>query len=369
MARNLQRQAVPRESERPHWNPRPYTKVPKLFHFTGVAHLSPKGQSLTERGGWRSSLVSDGLDLPWSEREGIEVPAGAVVTHGLISASPSDGYWAVLYATHSQAQRLVTFGQDINSPGQTSWPTLTVGLEVPGLEARWPGLRTAPISPQARQWAQHPLMTPTAIVHRLLAIGVAPASEITSKLSLLGRSTESLMGVGWFGFHRGPSGQLFVSQVSAAGDATSLGRADSSTLALMVERSWGISPQLAASLESRGVRLPASLDGFEEAVGSIEDEIMSNQFESLAGTRLPASSIEDRLNGAEGPLQLLPTPGSIEGRLIGISSRPPGTSLMRRLEPDTGLLLAQGKNAQDVASSSRVDRHRTAPTEANSLCL
>ena len=360
MARNLQRSVVQRESGTTDWDPRADTKVPELLHFTCVAHLSVSGQSLTEQVGWNTSLVTDGLAFSGTRWSGTAVPPGVIVTHGLIGASRSEGYWAVLYATPKQAQRLVMFGPDANSPGQTPWPTLTVGLKVSGLETRWPGLRGTPILPQARQWAAHPLMTSSSIVHRLLAIGVAPTSEITSKLRLLGRSTESMMGVPWFGFHQASSG-LFVSEVSPTGDARSLGRADTSTINRMVERVWGMTPQLAASIEARSVRLPRSFDGFRDAVERIGDELLSRGSSELAGSRLPAISIEDRLNGVEGALRLLSTPRSVEDRLIGVSSSPPGTSLVRRLEPESGLVLLPTREETDVLSSDRAERRKMPP--------
>lgn len=286
--------------------------------FTGVVHYDPqRRRSLTAMTGWRSAWASDGLNTPgvkasrydlydeigddelesrWAEA----LPGERLhrrFAYGICGVSPVTGWWAVLYKQRQQVDALMAHGSDARAAAALAWPALAIGLDQAGVEKLWPALsvRQGP-SPDERRWLNDPpLFTPTALVHRMLAAGIAPITMMTSNLALIDRRAATFDGVPWFGFTRDSgTAKTIVVEVSASGHARRLGPLNRS-LDQMVARSWGAFPASAARLAAQGVCLPGVFNRLADQV-AVLGAALGVAAPNLRRTRLPAAAVEALLS-------------------------------------------------------------------------
>lgn len=282
--------------------------------FTGIIHYDPqRRRSLTAVTGWRSAWASDGLNTPgqkasrydlYDEIGDDELEARWMAAlpeerlhrrfaYGICGVSPVTGWWAVLYKQRRQVDALLAHGSDARAAEALAWPALAIGLDQAGVEKLWPalGLRQEP-APDKRRWINDPpLFTPTALVHRMLAAGVAPITMMTSNLELIDRRAVTFEGVPWFGFHRDSStGQTIVVEVSASGHARRIGPIERSIDQIVV-RSWGATPSNATRLRSNGMRLSGKFDRLEDQVLVLASDLNCAALDH-GHVRLPAPGVE-----------------------------------------------------------------------------
>ena len=224
MSISQHRTIIPAPADPARW-PKPHvnTESPRMATFTGVIHYDPqRRRSLTAVTGWRSAWASDGLNTPgqkasrydlYDEIGDDELEARWMAAlpderlhrrfaYGICGVSPVTGWWAVLYKQRQQVDALwltaVTPGRPRRSPGRL-WPSASTEPV-----SRSSGQRSASAgghAPDERRWLNDPpLYTPTALVHRMLAAGIAPITMMTSNLELIDRRAVTFDGVPWFGF-------------------------------------------------------------------------------------------------------------------------------------------------------------------------
>ena len=299
--------------------------------FTGVIHYDPQQRrSLTAVTGWRSAWASDGLNTPghkasrydlYDEIGDDELEARWIealpderlnrrFAYGICGVSPVTGWWAVLYKQREQLDALLAHGSDARAADVLAWPALAIGLDQAGVERLWPalGLRHGP-APDGRRWLNDPpLYTPTALVHRMLAAGVAPITMMTSNLELIDRRAVTFDGVAWFGFHRESStGRTIVVEVSGSGHAYRIGPLECS-IEPIVGRCWGATPASADRLRLLGIRLPGMLDRLEAQVALL-GSALNHAAIDLRSVRLPASAVEAGISSTSAHLAFLVSGG------------------------------------------------------------
>lgn len=297
--------------------------------FTGIIHYDPqRRRSLTAVTAWRSAWASDGLNTPgekasrydlYDEIGDDELEARWIAAlpderlqrrfaYGICGVSPVTGWWAVLYKQRQQVDALLAHGSDARAAEVLVWPALAIGLDQAGVEKLWPalGLRQGP-TPDERRWLNDPpLYTPTALVHRMLAAGIAPITMMTSNLELIDRRAVTFDGVPWFGFYRESStGRTIVVEVSASGHARGMGPLERS-IDQIVDRSWGATPSSAARLRLRGVLLPGAFDRLEARVAVFASAVGDAALD-LGGVRLPAPAVEALVGSASDHVGFVPS--------------------------------------------------------------
>lgn len=286
--------------------------------FTGVIHYDPQQRrSLTAVTRWRSAWASDGLNTPgqntsrydlYDEIGDDELEARWMealpderlhrrFAYGICGVSPVAGWWAVLYKQRRQVDALLAHGSDARAAEALAWPALAIGLDQAGVEKLWPalGLRRGS-APDERRWLNDPpLYTPTALVHRMLAAGVAPITMMTSNLELIDRRAVTFDGVPWFGFHcESSTGQTIVVEVSASGHARRLGVLDEALDQIML-RSWGAASSSVAGMRLLGIELPASFDRVEARVARLVARVTDAACRR-GDVRLPASAVDGMMS-------------------------------------------------------------------------
>jgi len=324
--------------------------VPKSATFVGVAHYSKTGPSLTSVG-WNSSLASDGLRIPGGVQGTFEdftpgsiealwhaaFPPGTLrgrIGYGLYGVSGS-GYWAVIYSRHRQIEALMAHGADARAAGALTWPTLAVGLSVADMKRRWPALGFLDTPATTRCVVDPPLYTPTALVHRLLVLGIAPITPVTANLTLIGRQSMVFEGVPWFAFHRVSAPTPEVVEVDVAGIARRLGSLGD-VGDLILERCWGVTESGQNHLRSVGVVLPRSVDlrpddytSFRRRLGCVL---------AMRSCRISAPEIESLLVPDAHPLSPWSIPPSI-GTVIAAVAASQDVTLRRDVGAGGSLLL------------------------------
>lgn len=306
--------------------------------FTGVIHYDPqRRRSLTAVTGWRSAWASDGLNTPgpnasrydlYDEIGDDELEARWMsalpderlnhrFAYGVCGVSPVTGWWAVLYKQRRQVDALLAHGGDARAADALAWPALAIGLDQAGVERLWPalGLRQGP-APDERRWLNDPpLYTPTALVHRMLAAGVAPITMMTSNLELIDRRAVTFDGVPWFGFHRESStGLTIVIEASASGHARRLGVLDDAFDQIML-RSWGATSSSVAGMRLLGIELPAAFDRLEARVSGLVAGVTNAACRGVA-FRLPAPAVDAMMSTGSMQGVVVPSPPSAQAFMI-----------------------------------------------------
>lgn len=292
--------------------------MPKSATFVGVAHYSKTGPSLTSVG-WNSSLASDGLRIPGGVQGIFEdftpgnieplwhaaFPPGTLrgrIGYGLYGVSGS-GYWAVIYSRHRQLEALMAHGADARAAKALSWPTLALGLSVADMERRWPALSLLDTRPTTRCMTDPPLYTPTALVHRLLVVGIAPITPMTANLNLISRQSMVFEGIPWFAFQENPNKRsTFVTEVDTAGFARRLGWYPA-VHDQILSRCWGVAT-VGGGRGMAGVMLPRSLDRVVGASQRIQVQLLRALLETR-GYRISAAEVESVTFGDVTELSIL----------------------------------------------------------------
>lgn len=321
--------------------PHPNTEAPKMATFTGVLHYDPvRKRSLTAVAGWRTRLASDGLAIPgsrgsrydlyddigddelehrWREalpNEGLH----RRFVYGLYGVSPEHGWWAVVYRQRRQLESLMAFGSDLAGGRAVSWPAMSLGLDPPALRRRWPALATHVSGSGASRWLVDPTMhTPSALVHRLLAVGVVPITMMTSNLALIDRRASTFGGVPWFAFAADDRGRRPVTvEVTAAGEARRLGPA-AVGYQQIIDRCWGLSIPVVRRMRLRGVHLPESPEDTASVVLNVGRslDLLARHLDQVA---IASPSVEDALTGCCPDLRPVPLGGPARRVIVGASA-------------------------------------------------
>ncbi|MGF1599261.1 MAG: hypothetical protein ACFCVK_20495 [Acidimicrobiales bacterium] len=337
-----------------------------------MAHYASTGPSLTTVG-WQSRQAVDGLRIPGRAStstddyepgnvEGIwqaAYPPGTLrrrIAFGLYGVS-LDGYWAVICASQRHLELLQAHGADARATGALAWPTLAVGLTRSQLASRWPALDQTTSRATTQHAVDPPLYTPTALVHRLVAIGLAPITPMTANLSLISRQSMVFDGVPWFAFHRDQqSGTVLVAEVSAGGTARRLGPYPA-THDQIVERCWGVTPQIIEQGNNQDVITPGSFVELPQHSHSLRDQL-DRLGPSIDGHRVSALDIESLLNGDIADIPIHATPASARRLFASISSAGNGDQL-GQVDPDAQLLLKPPNGT--AQREPRLGRGRTRP--------
>lgn len=333
MSISQHRTIIPAPADPARW-PKPHinTESPRMATFTGVIHYDPqRRRSLTAVTGWRSAWASDGLNTPgqkasrydlYDEIGDDELEARWIAAlpderlhrrfaYGICGVSPVTGWWAVLYKQRQQVDALLAHGSDARAAEVLAWPALAIGLDQAGIETLWPalGLRQGS-APDERRWLNDPpLYTPTALVHRMLAAGVAPITMMTSNLELIDRRAATFDGVAWFGFALDDrmAGAIVVA-VSASGHARLLGRLHESIDQILL-RSWGPTPSDAARLHAQGVCLPRMFTSLRPRL-AVLTAALGDVAGDLVRHRLPAPVVEAVMSSTLAHVPLMASPPS-----------------------------------------------------------
>jgi len=367
------RTIIPAPADPARW-PKPHvnTESPRMATFTGVIHYDPqRRRSLTAVTGWRSAWASDGLNTPGQkasrydlydeigddelEARWIQALPGERLhrrfAYGICGVSPVTGWWAVLYKQRQQVDALLGHGSDARAAEVLAWPALAIGLDQAGVEKLWPalGLREGS-APDERRWLNDPpLYTPTALVHQMLAAGVAPITMMTSNLELIDRRAVTFDGVPWFGFHcESSTGEIIVVEVSASGHARPIGPLHQS-IDQVVARSWG-APSSAVRLRLHGTRLPACFDRLEERVDVLTSALMDGA-RDLRVVRLPASAVEALVGSSSAYAGFLP---SGESKMLVAEAARHAGDVSQRAGALADRLLAKPVNTRHVAPPPQI---------------
>lgn len=317
-----------------------------------VAHYANRGPSLTTVG-WQSSQASDGLRIPGRthgsgddyEVGNIEAlwraayPPGVLhrrIAYGLYGVAPN-GYWAVICASQRHVDLLQAHGTDARAAGALTWPFLAVGLTRSELVARWPALTQVAGPHDTRHAIEVPLYTPTALVHRLVAVGIAPITPMTANLTLISRQSMVFDGVPWFAFHRdSDSDATVVAEVTAAGEARRLGLYPAVHDSI-VERCWGVTTRIVEQRHRFNVVVPGSFEQLPRRGATLRDNL-TRLGPSIDGARLAALDVETVLNGDTDTVNVRRTPAAAH-RLLAVMVSATDGSEIGRVDPGAQLLL------------------------------
>lgn len=365
--------------------PHPNTESPRLATFAGVLHWDPRRkQSLTAVTSWRTRLASDGLAIPGTRasrydlyddtgddelehrwREALpEERLQHRFVYGLYGVSPEHGWWAVLYRRRDQLDSLMSLGTTLTGEGAVTWPATSVGLNHSALQRLWPALTRGQLTGTSlsRFVAEPILHTPTALVHRLLTLGVAPVTMMTSNLALLDRRVSTFDGVPWFAFRADDRQGAVIAEVTAAGQVRRLHQLGSG-FGLVAERCWGVTAAVARRLRLHGIRLPASLDGITQSSMALSRAVDGlGRYSELVV--VPSPSIEDLLSSGATEPSSVEMPRGAQVAVLAAWEGQDG-EVVGRLPRSSGLLvkpanLSLNREGDDAVAVDNEPAERTA---------